>query len=131
MNNKIKVLRKENGDTLKKLAKKINYDYSNLSKIERGIYQPSLELLEKIADIYNVNLTYFFGEDTTYTLKENIFKIGEVNLNCEDLLKKYDLMLDGKKLSKTEFKFVTEVIRTLRQTFFTLFIFNIPPQFLL
>jgi transcriptional regulator with XRE-family HTH domain len=112
---KIKLLRKENGDTLKELANKINYDYSNLSKIERGIYQPSLELLEKVADIYNVPMTYFFEKDN-YTSNEINF-IHKVNLNCKDLLKKYDLMLDGKKLSNTEFEFVTNVIRKLRQTF--------------
>ncbi|WP_410255766.1 helix-turn-helix domain-containing protein [Bacillus cereus] len=48
MNSKIKELRKKNGDTLKSLAEKINYDYSNLSKIERGIYTPSLTLLKKL-----------------------------------------------------------------------------------
>jgi transcriptional regulator with XRE-family HTH domain len=117
MNDKIKVLRKKNGDTLKELANKINYDYSSLSKIERSIYQPSLELLEKIADVYNINMVYFFGEDTSYSLNEIKF-IGEVDLSCEDILKKYDLMLDGKKLSKTEFKFVTDVIRNLRQTIY-------------
>lgn len=117
MNDKIKVLRKKNGDTLKELANKINYDYSNLSKIERGIYKPSLELLEKIAGVYNVNMIYFFGEDTSNTLNEINF-VSDVDLGCKDLLKKYDLTLDGKKLSKNEFKFVTDVIRNLRQTIY-------------
>jgi transcriptional regulator with XRE-family HTH domain len=115
MEYKIKLLRKENGDTLKELANKINYDYSNLSKVERGIYHPSLELLGKVADVYNVPMTYFF-EKENYTSNEMNF-LHEVDLNSEDLLKKYDLMLDGKKLSKTEFKFVTDVIRKLRDTF--------------
>jgi transcriptional regulator with XRE-family HTH domain len=116
MNYKIKVLRKKHNDTLKALANKINYDYSNLSKIERGIYQPSLELLRKIVEVYNVDMSYFFEGDNGYTLEENIF-MGELDISNEELFKKYDLVLDGKKLSKTELEFLIDVIRKLRTTF--------------
>ncbi|MEM5611358.1 helix-turn-helix transcriptional regulator [Bacillus thuringiensis] len=54
---RIKEIRKNFGDTLQSLAHKIDYDYSNLSKVERGIYTPSLELLYKIADVYNIEIT--------------------------------------------------------------------------
>ncbi|KXY83670.1 helix-turn-helix transcriptional regulator [Bacillus sp. FSL W7-1294] len=37
---KIKETRKKFGDTLQSLAKKVEYDYSNLSKIERGSINP-------------------------------------------------------------------------------------------
>lgn len=113
---KLKVLRKKNNDTLKSLANKINYDYSNLSKIERGIYQPSLELLAKIADVYNVEMNYFFEENNGYTPEESNF-IGELDISHDELLKKYNLVLDGKKLSKTELEFMIEVIRKLRTSF--------------
>jgi transcriptional regulator with XRE-family HTH domain len=116
MKYKIKVLRKKNGDTLKNLAKKINYDYSNLSKIERGLYEPSLELLRKIAETYHVDMSYFFEGDNDFTLDEAHF-MGELDISGEELLKKYDLVLDGKKLSKSEIEFVIEVIRRLRMSF--------------
>lgn len=116
MNGKIKVLRIKNNDTLKSLANKINYDYSNLSKIERGIYQPSLDLLGKIANIYNVDMNYFFEGNNTNTLEESNF-MGELDISRKELLKKYNLVLDGKKLSKTEIEFIIEVIRKLRSTF--------------
>jgi transcriptional regulator with XRE-family HTH domain len=117
MKGKIKVLRKKNRDTLKDLSNKINYDYSNLSKIERGIYQPSLELLKKIANVYNVDMNYFFDDYNDYTSDESKF-MGELDISShEELLKKYNLVLDGKKLSKKEIEFVIEVIRNLRTTF--------------
>ena len=47
---KIKELRKKNKDTLKQLAEKVDYDYSNLSKVERGKYTASVELLKKITE---------------------------------------------------------------------------------
>lgn len=49
---KIREIRKQKGDTLKELADKVQYDFSNLSKIERGQVKPSIKLLSKIADIY-------------------------------------------------------------------------------
>ncbi|MFJ5760230.1 helix-turn-helix domain-containing protein [Neobacillus sp. NPDC093182] len=116
MNYKIKALRKKNGDTLKELSSKINYDYSNLSKIERGIYQPSLEILKKIAEVYSVSINYFFEECNSYTPDERNF-IGELDICNEDLLNKYELVIDGKKLSEKELEFVIEVIRNLRSTF--------------
>jgi transcriptional regulator with XRE-family HTH domain len=119
MHGKIKVLRKKHKDTLMDLSNKINYDYSNLSKIERGIYQPSLELLKKIANVYNVDMNYFFDDYNDYTSDEIKF-MGEVDISSnEELLKKYNLVLDGKKLSKSELEFVIKVIRNLRTTFNT------------
>lgn len=115
MNKKIKALRKHHGDTLKNLANKINYDYSNLSKIERGLYEPSLELLRKIAEVYNVEMTYFFEENKDYSSEEVQF-LSELDLCHDELLKKFDFVLDGKKLSKTEFEFVIEIIRKLRKS---------------
>lgn len=45
----IRVLRKKRGDTLEQLAFVIGTDPSNLSRIERGIQQPSTESLKVIA----------------------------------------------------------------------------------
>lgn len=110
---KIKEIRKKNGDTLKELSKKVNYDYSNLSKIERGIYDPSLSLLQKIADVYNVNVGYFFnGNNHT---PEEISLIKNLDLSSKELNQKYDLLLDGKKISEPELDLVIEIIRKLRK----------------
>jgi transcriptional regulator with XRE-family HTH domain len=110
---KIKEIRKKNGDTLKGLAQKVNYDYSNLSKIERGLYEPSLSLLKKIADVYNVNVAYFL--DGHQHTSEEASLMANLDLSLEELSSKYDLLLDGKKLSETELDLVIEVIRKLRQ----------------
>lgn len=109
---KIKDIRKKNGDTLKNLAQKINYDYSNLSKIERGLYEPSLSLLQKIADVYNINVSYLLnGHDHT---PEEISFIESLDLCSEELSKNYELLLDGKKLSEAELELMIEIIRKLR-----------------
>lgn len=61
---KIRNLREENGHSLTELAKRLSIDKSYLSKIERNKEDksPNIELLQKIADIYGVHITYFFGE---------------------------------------------------------------------
>lgn len=60
---KIRDIRMKKGYTLEELGSRINFNYSNLSKIERGVREPTLELIEKLSDFYDVPLTYFFGEE--------------------------------------------------------------------
>jgi transcriptional regulator with XRE-family HTH domain len=108
---KIKELRKKRGDTLKSLAQKVNYDFSNLSKIERGIHQPSLSLLKKIAAVYNVGLDYFFESDQ-YSREEQEFMY---HLDLKEHLEDYHLYLDGKKLSESELDLAIEIIRKMRE----------------
>jgi len=45
-----------------KVAEDIGYDQSNLSKVEKGTYTASPELLKKLSDYYGVSVGYFFGE---------------------------------------------------------------------
>jgi transcriptional regulator with XRE-family HTH domain len=59
---KIREIRTKHGHTLEELGEKLNFNPSNLSKIERGIRKPQIELIEQMAKIYDVPLTYFFGE---------------------------------------------------------------------
>lgn len=59
---KIKELRLKRKLTLEELGNRINFNFSNLSKIERGVRDPTIELLEKLAEFYDLPITYFFGE---------------------------------------------------------------------
>ncbi|MFJ7367556.1 helix-turn-helix domain-containing protein [Peribacillus frigoritolerans] len=114
--NKIKELRTKHGDTLKDLAQKINYDYSYLSKIERGMNTPSLPLLKKIADVYGVDLAYLIKIENKYTPAEQRF-MQDMDANLEDLARKYNLILDGQEITPEEMEFMLGVIRKLRSTF--------------
>ena len=67
---KIRILRTENKDTLQDLAQKIEYDKSNLSKIERGKYDIPVDLLQRIIDVYKIDPRYFFETP------EELIKIG-------------------------------------------------------
>ena len=115
-NSKIKVLRKKHGDTLKQLAQRINYDYSNLSKVERGIYEPSLDLLMKVAEVYNVDMNYFFETHSDNSPEVESKFLKELDISCNQCKKKFELLLDGKQISKNELEFAIEVLRKLRNT---------------
>lgn len=59
---RIKQRRQEKKITLKQMGDIIDYDFSNLSKIERGEYEASYEVLKRLADALDVSVGYFFGE---------------------------------------------------------------------
>lgn len=72
---KIRELRLKNNDRLEDLAKKIDTTLSALGKYERGEVKISPELLEKIAEVYEEPLSYFYGE--TKELPKELQELGE------------------------------------------------------
>lgn len=104
---KIKEMRMKHGDTLQNLAQKIDYDYSNLSKVERGIYNPSLELLNKIALAYNVELTDLF--DSSDLKQQKYIPLESIGSNNT-----YHLSLDNEALSDNELDLFVQSIRIFR-----------------
>ena len=108
---KIKKIRLENKDTLKELAEKINYDYSNLSKVERGKYGASIELIKSISDVYQVSPNYFFGEEFTDAEGKLLL---EEDLTPSALSQKYEITVDGLEASEDEIKEAVRLIRMLR-----------------
>src|SRR5690625_3968214 len=59
---KIKQLRFEHRMTLKELSEKTDLSVSFLSQIERGSSSLAITSLKKIADAFNVQMSYFFDE---------------------------------------------------------------------
>ena len=56
------ILRKENNFTQDKLADELNVSKSTISMYEKGNRMPSYEMLEKIADFFNVDIDYLMGK---------------------------------------------------------------------
>lgn len=82
---KVKRLRQERGWSQEQLAQKLNIHQKQISKYERGIHIPSVEVLVHIASIFNVSLDYMtFGdsENTTHLHiadRELIRRLHEIN----------------------------------------------------
>ena len=106
---KIKETRKRFGDTLQSLAKKINYDYSNLSKVERGVYTPTLELLHKIATVYNMEICDLI-------VHSNVSNKTILDITDMELLQYYTFTLDEEQISQEELAFLIQTLKIMRQT---------------
>ncbi|PEQ47970.1 helix-turn-helix domain-containing protein [Bacillus cereus] len=109
MHFRIKETRQRFGDTLQSLAKKINYDYSNLSKVERGVYPPSLDLLHKIATVYNMEICDLIAPLNLASKK--VLDIGDM-----ELLQHYTFTINAEKISKEELQFLIQTLQIMRQT---------------
>lgn len=60
-NEKLKALREDNDLTQSQLGKLFNVNQITISQYERGVRQPSLEILIKYAKYFNVSLDYIAG----------------------------------------------------------------------
>lgn len=59
---RIRKLREDKGLSLRELGDRINISFTHLSRIERGEKIPNLELLNTLANVFDVDMSYFFGE---------------------------------------------------------------------
>lgn len=79
---KLKELREEYGYSQEQIARYLNIDQSNLSKIERNIRNLNVNLLEKLCLLYNCTPQYILGESEEYTSAKIAFrKNKKVDLN--------------------------------------------------
>ncbi|MEM7216516.1 MAG: XRE family transcriptional regulator [Pseudomonadota bacterium] len=63
--NDIRALRKSRSMTLVEFAEALNRSVGFVSQIERGISDPSIADLRNIAGIFGVQISFFFGDNTT------------------------------------------------------------------
>ncbi len=92
--NRLKELREDNTIKQSELANMLNVARNTISCYESNINEPSLEILVKIADIFNVSLDYLLCR-TNEKYNLNL----ENHTNKEFLLKIYEL-LNSYKIEK-------------------------------
>ena len=70
---KLKELRLKNNETQQELANKLNISFQSISKWEKGLNLPSIELMKELAKHYNVSLDYLLDnkEDNKKEYKEH------------------------------------------------------------
>lgn len=59
-------LRKSQHMTQEEMGEKFGICASTLSNYERGVHQPDLEFIDKVADYFNVSIDYMFGKTSFY-----------------------------------------------------------------
>lgn len=85
---RLRELRTSKGLSQSELAKKLNVSKSTISMLEVGSRKPSWELMEQIADYFNVDLDYLLGkeEQSRYFLDYAIYNIANELSEDSDLL---------------------------------------------
>ncbi|OPH54979.1 hypothetical protein BC351_30120 [Paenibacillus ferrarius] len=61
---RLRSLRKKTGLTMKELGSKFNLAESTISGYENGARKPDIEIMEKIADYFEVSVDYLLGRAT-------------------------------------------------------------------
>ena len=86
----LKLLRTESGLTQKELAHKFGISESTVGMYERGQREPAFEMLEAIADYFNVDMDFLTGRssvrrETSYNPPANWIQLfgGEPDLDAE------------------------------------------------
>lgn len=69
--NILKKFRQENNMTQDELAKKIDTSRSNIANYENGKNMPSIDILEKIASLFNCTTDYLLGKTDIRNIEED------------------------------------------------------------
>ena len=109
---RLKELRKIKGLYQGDIARILGVTRQAVSQYERGEREPSYEMLEKLADYFNVDMNYLLGkeEHSTYFIDPEIAEIA-------DFLHKHPehktLFEASKKLTKEDIRFVLDMIERM------------------
>ncbi|KRU14786.1 helix-turn-helix transcriptional regulator [Bacillus sp. FSL R5-0654] len=113
----VKRLRLKKKKTVEEAAKEIGISQSYLSRIENNSQIPSVKVINKIADYFDVHSSYLFLDEesiNSFTEKENeLFSSKHININD---LEKLNIVHDnGSKITKEEINYVIDRLKELRE----------------
>jgi putative transcriptional regulator len=74
LNNRIEVLRRERGMTRKQLAEKLEVNVQTVGYLERGEYNPSLDLAFRVSDCFGLPVEMIFSPDPMKPLSEELYQ---------------------------------------------------------
>lgn len=117
MKNRIALLRTSRHYTQDELSSLLGISRAALSHYEKGRREPDYETLIKIADLFKVSLDYIMGrtEDPTVHLSEEARAFSDgLELSDEQIMEKFSLTIDGRKLTPEESKRFIAFVRAER-----------------
>ena len=82
---RLKELRTDNDMLQSDLAEKLNLKSSAISKYEKGLTQPSIETIKKLAEIFNVTVDYLVGASDI----KNPYDVNRITPNEADLVDRF------------------------------------------
>jgi len=73
--NRISILREEKGISRKELAEKIGVNFQTVGYLERGEYNPSLDLAFRISEYFDMPIDFIFSTEPLKPLSQEIFDL--------------------------------------------------------
>jgi transcriptional regulator with XRE-family HTH domain len=114
---RISKLREDRGWTQEQTAASLGISRAALSHYEKNRREPDTDTLSKFADLFHVSVDYLVGRTNSphVTLDEPVRDfVDQLELSDEDLLKKFDLTIDGRKLTVEEARRFIAFVRAER-----------------
>ena len=99
---KIVQLRKERNLTQKELASIVGVHFSHMSRYERGISLPSIDVVKKLVQMFHVSADYLLFDDSQAMVRANIAD--------QELLQQFERLSHMSEREKTAVKTVLEAV---------------------
>ncbi|MBM7567309.1 helix-turn-helix domain-containing protein [Paenibacillus sacheonensis] len=110
-------LREDRGWTQEQTAGLLGISRAALSHYEKNRREPDTETLSKFADLFHVSVDYLVGRTAVphVTLDEPVREfVDQLELSEEEILSKFELTIDGVKLSPEESRNFIAFVRAAR-----------------
>jgi transcriptional regulator with XRE-family HTH domain len=114
---RIAFLRDQRGWTQEQLAASLGISRAALSHYEKNRREPDSETLAKVADLFNVTIDYLVGrtENPHMRMDADVGSfVDQLELSDEELLRKFVLTIDGRKLTPDEARRFIAFVRAER-----------------
>lgn len=113
---KLRDLRTDKKYSLRQVGERLQIDHSYLGKIEKGL-MPSMDVLEKLADFYQKDLSYFLvkQEDLNRFNKNEQELVFGKDLSLKFAKENFNLTIDNRPMTDEEIEHVLKTVRELRQ----------------
>ncbi|KIL36490.1 XRE family transcriptional regulator [Cohnella kolymensis] len=114
---RIAFLRGQRHLTQEELASALGISRAALSHYEKNRREPDTETLSKVADLFHVSLDYLVGRtnETSVTLDSDVRQFtDELELSDTELLERFSLTIDGRKLTADEARRFIAFVRAER-----------------
>ncbi|MFC7678307.1 helix-turn-helix domain-containing protein [Paenibacillus sp. GCM10028914] len=115
--NRIAELREKQGWTQEELASTVGITRAALSHYEKNRRKPDFETLTLLADRFNVSIDYLIGrtKHEKLSMDSNVREfVDGLELSDQDLLERFNLTVDGRKLTEEEAKRFIAFVRMER-----------------
>jgi transcriptional regulator with XRE-family HTH domain len=110
-------LRDQRGWTQEGLASTLGISRASLSHYEKNRREPDSETLTKVADVFKVTIDYLVGrtENPHMAMDPEVGQfVDQLELSDEEILEKYSLAIDGRKLTAEEARRFIAFVRAER-----------------